>query len=147
MQPSATPADGTSVRVVKGAHDDVATVNEEAFWSKNVHNVPVDQARISLFLSSQCAGDKIKRLSCFMFLQVFFHKYFAQKNRKEKEKAGKVSKRKGADTAAAEQASEVDEKSQADGEDEDDEDDAEEAEIWKVIVLLQFSRRIKLRRF
>lgn len=47
------------------------------------------------------------------------------------EKADKVAKRKGADTAAAEQVSDVDEKSQADGDEEEDEE--EEAEIWKVI--------------
>lgn len=48
------------------------------------------------------------------------------------EKADKVAKRKGADTAAAEQTSDVDKKSQGDG-DEEEEDEEEEAEIWKVI--------------
>ena len=54
------------------------------------------------------------------------------------EKADKVAKRKGADTAAAEQASDVDQKSQADGDEEED-DEEEEAEIWKVRYLACFS--------
>lgn len=44
MQPGATPSDGTSVRVVKGAQTDgLTTVNDEAFWKKNEKDVPVDQ--------------------------------------------------------------------------------------------------------
>lgn len=65
MQPSAAPADGTSVRVTKGAHDDVATVNDEAFWRKKVQNVPVDQASIFIFnaISSTCMGETNLRRS------------------------------------------------------------------------------------
>ena len=44
MQPGAVPADGTSVKIVKGAQgtkDEV--VNAETFWSKDISGVPADQ--------------------------------------------------------------------------------------------------------
>ena len=117
MQPGAAASDGTNVRIVKGAHDGEGMMNEEAFRKKKMKDVPVDQ--------------------------VFFHKYFSQKNEKEKAKAAKVAKRKG---QAEDEGS--DEDLDGDGDDAVEEDgkdgassvgegvgsgDSEgEEEIWKV---------------
>ena len=68
---------------------------------------------------------------------MFFHRYFVQKNEKEKAKADKISKRRGGDALDS-----GEEDALADGynkrgeagvdEEEEEDEEAEEAEIWKV---------------
>lgn len=123
MQPAATPADGTGVKLVKGESTLGETpVNEERWWRRRAEDIPVDE--------------------------LFFHKFFTQKSRKEKEMAEKVKKRKGkdhdedededeeADDEAPFSGGEASDEEQTDGEQEADEEaesDQEEAEIWKAM--------------
>lgn len=135
MQPAASAADGASgVKLVKGeAVTGEGPVNEEKWWRRRVEDVPVDE--------------------------VFFHRYFTEKSKKEREMAEKVKKRKGKggdedDDEDEEGEESVDEGEEAEfseekDEDEDeaaseaevggaeededeDESDKDEAEIWKV---------------
>ncbi|KAI0683975.1 CBF/Mak21 family-domain-containing protein [Cytidiella melzeri] len=112
MQPAASSIDGASgVKLVKG---EVASgegpVNDERFWRRRVEDVPVDE--------------------------LFFHKYFIQKNAKAKDMAQKVQKRK-----AKDEEGESDNEDSEDAEAEEDEDvveeesenDDEEGEIWKAM--------------
>ncbi|KAH8117031.1 CBF-domain-containing protein [Phellopilus nigrolimitatus] len=115
MQPGASAPDGTSLRVVKGAQaDGSGTMNEEAFWRKNVKDVPADQ--------------------------LFFHKYFSKKSEKERAKADKVAKRKGgAGDSDEEEDVDIpgDDKAKEDKEismsDDEEDSEGEEAEIWNAI--------------
>ncbi|KAH9840749.1 CBF-domain-containing protein [Rhodofomes roseus] len=119
MQPAASAADGTGVKMTKGeVADEGGMVNEDSWWRRKVEDIPVDQ--------------------------VFFHQYFTQKKQREDKKAVKVSKRKtrgdASDTdAEGEDEDEQDiasdpEESPAGSEDEHEEDsDKGEAEIWKAM--------------
>ena len=76
---------------------------------------------------------------------MFFHKYFSQKNEKERAKAEKIAKRKGTgkdddeveddqeDSDLEEDEEDTTERKNQDGEEVDDEDSEEEAEIWKAM--------------
>ncbi|GJE90310.1 CBF-domain-containing protein [Phanerochaete sordida] len=122
MQPAATAADGTGVKLLKGevAHGE-APVNDEKWWRRRAEDVPVDE--------------------------LFFHRYFTQKNRKEKEMQDKVKKRKGKDDED-DSEDDDDEELEFEGEASDEEEDADaaeeqsdgeevsdkdEAEIWKAM--------------
>jgi ribosome biogenesis protein MAK21 len=103
MQPAATGTDGASgVKLLKGevAHGE-GPVNEEKWW-RRVEDVPVDE--------------------------VFFHRYFTQKSRKEREMAEKVKKRKGKGAADDEEGEDEDEDVDASGGEEDEESEGSEAE-------------------
>ena len=123
MQPSAGDAiSGGGVRLIKGeVGDDLGvrsgggvTVNDEKWWKRRVEDVPIDQ--------------------------VFFHRYFNQKNEMERARAAKVKKRKGKgdeEDSEAESDEDGDEENEGevDGGGDDDEEssnDEEEAEIWTV---------------
>ncbi|EKM50179.1 uncharacterized protein PHACADRAFT_264762 [Phanerochaete carnosa HHB-10118-sp] len=123
MQPAAAgAADGTGVKLAKGeaAHGG-GPVNEERWWRRRPEDVPVDE--------------------------LFFHRYFTQKSRREKEMAEKVNKRKGKDEDEDEDEDEIEEGgfsngkvsdeeeegSNAEGHSGDEDSDKEEAEIWKAI--------------
>ena len=128
MQPAAGDAiSGGGVRLIKGeVGDDLGvnsggrvTVNDEKWWKRRVEDVPIDQ--------------------------VFFHKYFNQKNELERARAAKAKKRKKGkgDSEDSEVESDEDENEDEDEENEgevggggDDSeeasDDEEEAEIWTV---------------
>lgn len=80
---------------------------------------------------------------------MFFHKFFTQKNEKEKDKAAKAKRRKTrggeSDDESDEDQNDSDEGSVAEDavegakpveDDEEADSDKEEAEIWKVIVLI-----------
>jgi len=120
MQPAAGDAiSGGGVRLIKGeVGDDLGsnygiTVNDEKWWKRRVEDVPIDQ--------------------------VFFHKYFNQKDKLERARATKAKKRKkGMDD---EEGSEVDSEEGWDEEkggevneydNEKSSGDEEEAEIWEV---------------
>ncbi|KAH9916522.1 CBF/Mak21 family-domain-containing protein [Fomitopsis serialis] len=118
MQPAASAADGTGVKMTKGEVVDEGgmVVNEEGWWRKKVEDVPADQ--------------------------IFFHKYFTQKKQREEEKATKVSRRRARgdafDTDEDEENEEEDIVSEPEespeGEDEHEaESDKGEAEIWKAM--------------
>ena len=76
---------------------------------------------------------------------MFFHKYFSQKNEKERAKAEKIAKRKGTgkdddeveddqeDSDLEEDEEDATERKDQDEEEVDDEDSEEEAEIWKAM--------------
>ncbi|KAI0349845.1 CBF-domain-containing protein [Trametes cingulata] len=84
MQPSAATDTAKGVTLVKGEVPGLGVpVNDERFWKRRVEDVPVDQ--------------------------VFFHTYFTRKAEKERQKAAKVSKRKG---RRGESDSELDESSE-----------------------------------
>ena len=116
MQPAAGDAiSGGGVRLIKGEVGDGlglgsgggVTVNDEKWWKRRVEDVPIDQ--------------------------VFFHKYFNQKNELEKARATKAKRKKGkGDEEDSDE--DVDEKEgEIDGDDsEKSSDDEEEAEIWTV---------------
>lgn len=120
MQPAAGDAiSGGGVRLVKGEVGDGlglgsgggVTVNDEKWWKRRVEDVPIDQ--------------------------VFFHKYFNQKNELEKARAAKAKKKKkGKDNEEdPEVESDEDRDEDKEGEVDDSEkstDDEEEAEIWTV---------------
>lgn len=122
MQPSASinANDGTSVRLVKGSHaDELGNVNDAEFWKKNVKDVPADQ--------------------------VFFHKYFSQKQEQEKAKKSKVARRKKGnvdeegdedvpDDDEEEEEEEIEEEQEQENDDDEEAstDEEEEDEIWKV---------------
>ena len=120
MQPSASAADGTGVKLVKGeaTAGRSAPVNEEAWWKKRAEDVPVDE--------------------------VFYYRFFKRKHELEKEREKKAEKRKGKD--GDEEDLESDEEDEEDEEvedveesgDEDEESDKEEAEIWKVCLVSRF---------
>ncbi|KZT30311.1 CBF-domain-containing protein [Neolentinus lepideus HHB14362 ss-1] len=129
MQPAA--ADGTGVRKLRG-HREEETVRDEGWWKRAVNRVPVDQ--------------------------MFFHKYFNEKDKKEQQRKTKKAKRKGGegdeggDDAEEEEEEEEeegvesseDEEEEGEGRDQDedededarshfDDSDADEAEIWKAM--------------
>ena len=123
MQPAAGDAtSGGGVRLIKGEVGDGlgsnsgggVTVNNEKWWKRRVEEVPTDQ--------------------------VFFHKYFNQKNELEKARAAKAKKKKkGKADEDDEEGSEVELNENGDedkeGEVDDGEkstDDEEEAEVWTV---------------
>ncbi|TDL17071.1 CBF-domain-containing protein [Rickenella mellea] len=105
MQPAAAAQDGTGVRLTKGSQaDGAAMLNHETFWTQNLKNISVDQ--------------------------VFFHKYFSQRQEKVKAKGEKVGKRK------ANKSDEIGEVREESGDaTPGDEDDAEisEGEIWNAM--------------
>ncbi|EPQ53171.1 CBF-domain-containing protein [Gloeophyllum trabeum ATCC 11539] len=125
MQPAA--ADGTGVKNLKGKVGEDDVVREEGWWKRSADRVPVDQ--------------------------LFFHKYFNEKDKKDKQRAAKKARRKGGedddeDDEEEEEREEEDERMESDeGEDEgvdfdeagdddvaaDAESDADEAEIWKAM--------------
>ena len=121
MQPAAGDAmSGGGVRLIKG---DVGnslnlnfgsgvTVNDEKWWKRRVEDVPIDQ--------------------------VFFHRYFNQKNELEKARAAKAKKRKkgkggreGSDVGSDEEGEEGEVAQDNDGRSSSDD---EEGEIWTVGV-------------
>lgn len=120
MQPAAGDAiSGGGVRLIKGEVGDGfgpnsgggATVNDEKWWKRRVEDVPIDQ--------------------------VFFHKYFNQKNELEKARTSKAKKKKGKDGegegSEAESGEDGDEDKEGDvDEDEELTDDEEETEVWTV---------------
>ena len=123
MQPAAGDAiSGGGVRLIKGEAGNGlgvgsgggVTVNDEKWWKRRVEDVPIDQ--------------------------VFFHKYFNQKNELEKARAAKMKKKKGKEDSETESDQNVGEEDEGEadegGGDEDDgensSDDEEEAEIWTV---------------
>lgn len=123
MQPAAGDAiSGGGVRLIRGEIGNSpdsnsgggVTVNDEKWWKRRIEDVPIDQ--------------------------VFFHRYFNQKDELEKARAAKAKKRnKG---KRNEEGSEVESSKDGDGEedgvDEDEDDgggsgdDNEETEIWTV---------------
>lgn len=115
MQPAA--ADVNGVKLLRGeVNTGEATVNDEKWWSRRKESdVPVDE--------------------------VFFHKFFTQRNEKDKAKAAKSQKRRNGDEGEDDE-SDNDSSSElegsttgsADGEGDasDQDSDVEEAEIWKV---------------
>ncbi|KZT67570.1 CBF-domain-containing protein [Daedalea quercina L-15889] len=118
MQPAASAADGTGVKMTKGevADEGGMVVNEESWWRRKVEDVPVDQ--------------------------VFFHRYFTQKKQREDEKAAKVSRRKGrGDASDIDAESEDDNASEPEGvvanlgaeEEHEADSDKDEAEIWRAM--------------
>ncbi|KAI0825432.1 CBF/Mak21 family-domain-containing protein [Irpex lacteus] len=115
MQPAASGLDGEGVKLVKGeAVGMEGTVNEEKFWKRRVEDVPVDE--------------------------VFFHRYFTQKNERAKSMAEKVKKRKvkGEDDESDEEDDGDSEEEAGEDEEEDEgqsagEEEAKEAEIWKAM--------------
>ena len=117
MQPAAGDAiSGGGVRLIKGeVGDDLGsnagrgvTVNDEKWWKRRVEDVPIDQ--------------------------VFFHKYFNQKNELEKARAVKAKKKKKGKDDEEDSEVELDENGDEDkeGDDEKSTDDEEEADIWTV---------------
>ena len=123
MQPAAGDAiSGGGVRLIKGEVADGpgvnsgggVTVNDEMWWKRRVEDVPIDQ--------------------------VFFHRYFNQKNEVEKARAAKAKKKKngkeGEENSEVESDEDGDEnKGEADegGDDSDESNsDEEEVEIWTV---------------
>jgi ribosome biogenesis protein MAK21 len=114
MQPAAGDAiSGGGVRLIKGEVGNGldlnsrggVTVNDEKWWKRRVEDVPIDQ--------------------------VFFHKYFNQKNELEKARATKSQKRKKG-KGAEEGCSEVEENEVAEEGSEKSNDEDEEGEIWTV---------------
>ncbi|PVF97457.1 CBF-domain-containing protein [Serendipita vermifera] len=110
MQPSAALGnDGNAtVRLIKGIVNESVgpsgTVNNEQFWMKKVQDIPASQ--------------------------LFFHKFFNQKNEREQSKKEKIAKRKA--TKPGEDDEDMggsDVQSSLDS----DNSDAEEKEIWKAI--------------
>ena len=143
MQPAASAADGTGVKMTKGevADEGGLVVNEETWWRRKVEDVPVDQVRGTNPLCCNC------RLTLAFAHQVFFHRYFTQKKQREDEKAAKVAKRKGhgevSDSEDEDEqgiASEAEDSPAGTG-DEGEDSDKEEAEIWKVRVRAMRPRR------
>ena len=118
MQPAAGDAiSGGGVRLLKGEVSDSLglssgiTVNDQKWWKRRVEDVPIDQ--------------------------VFFHKYFNQKNELEKARAAKAKKKRGkGDEEDSEVESDEGKDEEQDRVDEDDSEkssgDEEEAEIWTV---------------
>lgn len=117
MQPAAGDAiSGGGVRLIKGEVSDGlgsgpgrgVTVNDEKWWKRRVEEVPIDQ--------------------------VFFHKYFNQKNELEKARDAKTKKRKKGNFGEEGSEVESDEcEGEVDGDDSEGSDgDGEEAEIWTV---------------
>ena len=119
MQPAAGDAiSGGGVRLIKGeVGDDLGpnseggvTVNDEKWWKRRVEDVPIDQ--------------------------VFFHKYFNQKNELGTARTAKAKRKKkdGEEDSDADSEEDGDEEkeSQVDVEGEGSSDDEEEAEIWTV---------------
>ncbi|KAI0083481.1 CBF/Mak21 family-domain-containing protein [Irpex rosettiformis] len=124
MQPAATEIDGASgVKLVKGeAIGAEGPINDEKFWKRRETDIPVDE--------------------------LFFHKYFTQKNARAKDMAEKVKKRKskaedGESDESDEDADEdvevgdeehvEDEEASEAEEGAEDDSDEEEAEIWKAM--------------
>ena len=117
MQPAAGDAiSGGGVRLIKGEVGDSlglgsgggVTVNDEKWWKRRVEDVPIDQ--------------------------VFFHKYFNQKNELEKARAAKAKKKK---RKGDEEDSDEDVDEEREGEIDEDgseksSDNEEEAQIWTV---------------
>jgi len=124
MQPAAGDAiSGGGVRLIKGEVADGpgvnsgggVTVNDEKWWKRRVEDVPIDQ--------------------------VFFHRYFNQKDELEKARAAKAKKKKKGKEGEEESEVESDEdgdeenEGEVDGGGDDSEEsnsDEEEAEIWTV---------------
>ena len=119
MQPAAGDAiSGGGVRLIKGEVVDSlgsnsgVTVNDEKWWKRKVEDVPIDQ--------------------------VFFHKYFNQKDRLEKTRATKTKKKKKGKGDEGDSEVESDEDADEKGGEVDEDDsgkssgDDEEAEIWTV---------------
>jgi ribosome biogenesis protein MAK21 len=52
MQPAATPADGSGVKLLKGEAADEGLVNTQTFMRKRLEDVPVDQ--VCALASVQC---------------------------------------------------------------------------------------------
>lgn len=121
MQPAASAHDGTGVKLMKGEvlNGAEAPVYDEKFWRRRPEDVPVDQ--------------------------LFFHKFFSQKNDKARFKSVKVDKRKGQDDSADpgsdgaidnEELGDQDEEAsnpENNSAEEDEDSDAGEAEIWKAM--------------
>lgn len=121
MQPATGDAiSGGGVRLIKGEIGNSldsnsgggVTVNDEKWWKMRAEDVPIDQ--------------------------VFFHKYFNQKNELEKAKAAKARKRKkekgdeeGSEVESGENGN-VEQGEVAAGDSEMSSDGDEEAEIWTV---------------
>lgn len=125
MQPAAGDAiSGGGVRLIKGEGGDGfgvgsgggVTVNDEKWWKRRVDDVPIDQ--------------------------VFFHRYFNQKNELEKARVAKAKRKKGkggSDDSEVGSDEDVGEGSEGEvegggeeGGSEKSSDDEEEAEIWTV---------------
>ncbi|TFK51436.1 CBF-domain-containing protein [Heliocybe sulcata] len=101
MQPAA--ADGTGVRKLKGGQGEEEAVREEGWWRRSRDRVPVDQ--------------------------LFFHRYFNEKDQKEKERRAKKVKRKGGeDEEDASAEEDEDDQEVQSGEEKDDEEGAEESD-------------------
>ena len=91
-----------------------ATVNDEKWWKRRVEDVPIDQ--------------------------VFFHRYFNQKDELERARAAKAKKKKGkgdeedSEVESDEDGNEENEGEVDEGGDDSDESnsDEEEAEVWTV---------------
>ncbi|KAG8743453.1 hypothetical protein FRC10_012033 [Ceratobasidium sp. 414] len=111
MHPAAHDPDGTRVRLMKDTVDSATTVNDEAFWKKNVKDVPADQ--------------------------LFFHKFFLKKLEKQQARAGKAEKRKKDKAGKSDASGSEDEGGDSAGESEasGSEDDSEisEDEVWKAM--------------
>jgi len=120
MQPAAGDAiSGGGVRLIKGeVADDLgrnsgggATVNDEKWWKRRVEDVPTDQ--------------------------VFFHRYFNQKDELEKARAAKARKKKGKgdeedSEVGSDEVGDEENESEADEGGEESNSDEEEAQIWTV---------------
>ncbi|KAI0339482.1 CBF-domain-containing protein [Trametopsis cervina] len=122
MQPAASGDAAGGAGGVKLLRGEVANgegpINEEKFWRRRVEDVPVDE--------------------------IFFYKYFNQKDVKEKSMASKVKKRKNkgdeedADSEEGDDDNDdavdgAEEEADKDNDDEEGNSDAEEAEIWKAM--------------
>ncbi|QRV98202.1 ribosome biogenesis protein [Ceratobasidium sp. AG-Ba] len=110
LHPAAHDPDGTRVRLMKDTTDSTMNVNDEAFWKKNIKDVPADQ--------------------------LFFHKFFLKKMEKQQARAGKAEKRK-KDKADKSEAADSDDESDDSQSGSDSESEAEselgEAEVWKAM--------------
>ncbi|KAF8608211.1 CBF-domain-containing protein [Ceratobasidium sp. AG-I] len=112
MHPAAHDPDGTRVRLMKDTVDSATTVNDEAFWKKNVKDVPADQ--------------------------LFFHKFFLKKMEKQQARAGKAEKRKkDAKSGKSDGSESEDEHSAAESGSDDSESESEneldEEDVWKAM--------------
>ncbi|KAG6819264.1 hypothetical protein H0H93_013579 [Arthromyces matolae] len=134
MQPAASGLDGTGVKLLKGEVEDAALMNETQFLKKKAEEVPVDQVRSYLNRHWKYGVDEEDR-------QLFYHKYFSQKNERAKAKAAKVGKRKGQEDEADDDIEGAQDDLDGDVEssrdeaiiEESDSEGEEEDEIWKAM--------------
>ncbi|KAI6024245.1 ribosome biogenesis protein [Pisolithus marmoratus] len=112
MQPSASAADGVSVKKTKGEVEDDVLPNEEKFWKKREEDVRVDE--------------------------VFFHRYFSQKHRRskvtKKEKGDQSDQSDEGETESDEELSQGGSGTGGDSDvEEGEESELDEKAVWKAM--------------